>query len=304
MPRRGRNLYRETFGGLRRNLSMTLSAVSTGFVALLLLGLAVLGNLEAGKIVQEVGTKFDVVVYLCTPTSIGCQGGVTSSEQSQIQQALKSLPGVTGVAYVSQEQALQDAKVMFKDEPSVINGLTASELPASFGVHLKDPLNFSAVNNKALAMAGVVPFGVSDNADLVHKVFLITAWLRWGVLMVALMALVAAILLIAITVRTAIRIRRREIEVMKLVGATNWYIRGPFMAEAMLQALLAGALAIGIIWAFKFVYLDTVSTHAGVLQLPIVGSGDFLRASLVIVLVGVVASVAAGLLGLRKSLQV
>ncbi len=295
MARRFDYFFRETATGLRRNGWVAFGAMSTSFVALFLFGLALLGRREVDLIIGASEGKIDVVVYL--------NQGISSADESAIQQKLQGMPQVSGVTYCSSECAYQRAKQIFQSEPALLEGVTPTSLPASFRVTLHDPHTFPVIAAQLQGMPGIVqPNGIRDNAAFLNTLFTITGWLRNGVLIIAGLMLISAAFLIANTVRLGLFARRREIGIMKLVGATNWFIRVPFLIEGVVEGLIGAVLALLMLLALKTVFINPL--YGTIRFFPWIQTGDLIGLIPWILLAGVGVAVVASFAGMRRFLEV
>jgi len=236
----------EAARSLTTNVSTTIAATLTVLIAMFLFGLVVaLGswvNSYTGKVKEGVVVKvfFDQ----------------TASEQ-QINAArarLEADPDVKNVQFVSKEQALE---IMKKRAPELTKNLTQNPFGHAFTVVPKDADNVSAIADRLVP----VPVGVDNvtyEEETTERVLLVAKVLGIIILIGSLLLLVASMILIANTIRLSIYARRREIEVMKLVGATNWFVRGPFMLEGVICGLVGSLVAVILLLVAKEVALDTI----------------------------------------------
>ena len=234
---------RETVANLRRNLLLTTASILTVGVSLALVGAALLlsrGVDNATGRWQE-GVEFEVFMNAdATPDQIDAVG-----------RALAENPGVVRAKYISQQKQYEEFKVLFSDTPEYLENVGPDVLPSSYRVvpRDKDADVIQALGESFDDEAGVRE--VVFAKDTVDTVLRVSNILNWGILAVAGILLFAAALLIFNTIRMAIFARRREIEVMKLVGATNWFIRVPFMVEGLVQGLVGAGAAFGVVYILR-----------------------------------------------------
>jgi len=234
---------RETVANLSRNLLLTTASVLTVGVSLALVGAALLlsrGVDNATGRWQE-GVEFEVFM----------NADATGDQIKSVGRALSSHPNVERAKYVSQTQQYEEFKVLFSDTPEYLENVGAEVLPSSFRVvpKVKDADAIQEVGAQFDDKAGVRE--VVFAKDTVDTVLRVSSILNWGILAVAGILLFAAALLIFNTIRMAIFARRREIEVMKLVGATNWFIRVPFMVEGLVQGVVGAGAAFGVVYVLR-----------------------------------------------------
>ena len=215
--------------------------------------------------------------------------------------ARNGIPEVQDVFYDSKQQAYEEYKQMFAGSPTLIQNVDPNALPASFRVKLHDPSKVDSVRSQLIGRAGIdsVTFG----GDAVKKLLRINALLRTISLVMTILLLTAATVLIANTIRLAIYARRREIGVMKLVGATNWFIRVPFIFEGVVEAVAGAIVAAGVIWLAKMLWLDRLSSFLAFLPIGITAA-TVAKMFLVLVVVGITVGALGSTLALRRFLEV
>jgi cell division transport system permease protein len=229
----------EAVRSLRANLATTLAATVTVLIVMFFLGVFVaLGSYLYAK-VDQVRSETKVSVYL--------KDDVLNRQAGQLEVRLRQNPDVKSVVYLSKAAALASMKKQLGKDNNVFKQLPVNPLPASIEVHLHDPNQAKAVAATVRGRPGVdsVNYG-GKTADRVLRVGATIEAVVGGLILILA---IAAVLLIANTIRLSIHSRRREIEVMKLVGATNWFVRLPFIIEGMLCGLVGAAVAIVLLYA-------------------------------------------------------
>ena len=242
--------------GLRRNLLMTIAVVITVAISLLLLGTSLLMRAQVGTMKDYWYNKVEVSVFLCgaeSDTPSCAAGAVNDQQRSEIEADLRALPQVDRVFYESQQDAYQRFKEQFKNS-AIADNVTADALPESFRVKLKDPRQFAVVASAFQGRPGVEQ--VQDQRQLLERFFKVLNGFQVGALSIAVFAIVAAILLISITIQVAAFSRRRETGIMRLVGASNFYIQLPFLLEGAFAGLVGAVLAAGGLVALKSLFVD------------------------------------------------
>ncbi len=225
----------ETVANLRRNFSLTIASLLTVAVSLALVGAALLLRQGVDNATTRWQGGIEFIVFL--------QPDVTPDQADAVGRELKANPDVKDVKFVDKQQAYEEFKLLFRNSPELVDTVTPDILPASWRVvpSNTDPNVIEAIGRQFEKKAGVM--SVVFAKDTVESVMKVTRLMQIGILGAAVVLLIAACLLIVNTIRTAMLSRRREIEVMKLVGASNWFIRVPFMLEGLVQGLLGAALA-------------------------------------------------------------
>ena len=243
--------------GLRRNLTMTIAVIVTVAISLALFGSALLIRKQVDAMKDFWYDKVEVSVYLCGESSqtASCGGSaVTPEQRTQLENDLRAMPQVEQVFYESQEEAYEQFREQFKDSPDLVENVTADALPESFRVKLRDPTQFDVVATAFSGRPGVEE--VQDQKELLEGFFDVLNTAQRYALGIAAIQLAAALLLISNTIRVAAFNRRRETGIMRLVGASNLFIRLPFLLEGVLAAVVGAALASGALIALKALLID------------------------------------------------
>ncbi len=245
----------ETGTGLRRNVSMSIALVVTIFVSLTLVGMGLLLNAQANKAEKSWGDKLQITVFLCNATSRSPQcskADATATEKQAIRQVLETNPEVASFRAQSKQDAFDTWKKVYisKDdtEQRIYSSVTANDMQESYWVKLKDPKKFQGVKSAVAGMKGVD--NVRDLRDVLRPIYFWMTTLRNSAIGIAGFLLIAAILQVANTIRMAVYARRKEIGIMRLVGASSTYISLPFLMETLIAALVGIALAGGSLAAF------------------------------------------------------
>jgi len=288
--------------GLRRNLTMTFAVIVTVAISLSLLGIGLLSNSQVSAMKDYWYDKIEVSVFLCgsLSESPSCSGGVVTPDQrTSIKADLEALPVVQSVFYESQTEAFARFKERFKSS-AIAQNVTADQLPESFRVKLKDPTQFDVVVSAFSGRPGVDI--VQDQRTILEKFFRLLAVLRNGALIIGLLSVFTAALLISNTLRIAAFNRRRETGVMRLVGASSWSIQLPFLLEGVFSAFVGWILASGLLAALKLVVEKKVAPLLTFTKF--FGWGEVVAASAWLLLTGIVVSVIASVITLRRYLKV
>lgn len=224
----------EGWQGFRRNGLMSLAAVTITMVTLLALGVALVVSSTFDQLARGVERKVEVVVYL--------RDGLRARDVEALRVRLLRLPGVTGLTYVSKEEALAGFQRALGEGVDLKELLSRNPLPASFVVAVDRPASLQTVAQAASAYAPVEH--ASYGAEAVDRLLVVTRIVRvGGAIAGGLLALVAMIVIVS-TIRLTVFARRTEIEVMRLVGATAWFIRWPFVVEGALTGAVGACAAL------------------------------------------------------------
>lgn len=229
-------VVRETASNLGRNITITIASVLTITVSLALVGFSLMLRSAVENATQRWQGGIEFVVFLNPEAS--------PEQITSVGNDLDNSPDVDSVTFVDQPAAYEEFKTLFADSPEMIDTVTPEILPPSFRVvpRQKDAEFIEELASQYETKAGVREVVLAS--ETIRTVQKFSSWVTGMVLLVAAALLVAATLLIVNTIRMAMFARRREIEVMKLVGATNWFIRLPFMMEGLVQGVAGSTLAI------------------------------------------------------------
>ena len=285
--------FRETATALRRNALVTFAAVSTAFISLFLLGGSLLVSKQVDLMAGAWGNKVEVAVYI--------RDDASQAEVDALGQKIDAMPEVSFYDHESKQEAYQNFREQFADSEDLVANVGPDALPASYRVKLVNPEEDFPVIAARLQSDPAVD-EVHDEREVLEKVFAVTEVLRVGVLAVGIVMLLSAAGLIGNTVRMAVFARRKEIAIMKLVGATNWFIRVPFLIEGMFEGLLGGGLAVLSLFAMKFLFLDQL--RQDILFIPWVGTNAIMFTVPILLGAGVVIAVVASLVAMRRFLEV
>ncbi len=316
-----RLLFSEAWSSIRMNLSTTFAATMTVLIGMCLLGLFIALGTWVLSWSNHIQKELQVQVYMCTTVSMpDCTKNVTPAQKAAIGKALRQDPDVKHVVFVSKAQGLKNYK---KDNPGVFPQgtyqlLPGNPLPDTWVVTPKQG-KFTPLIGKRIChahYAGVEPCATAEtgglgNAGGVHwesnvtkRVLTIAKVISLVFLIAVILLVVAATLLIANTIRLSIFARRREIEVMKLVGATNWFIRGPFMLEGLLCGLVGSVLAVILLVLGKTIALPSILPHIGGGGTNDVHALSFTLNALALIGAGLLLGALGSALTLRRFLQV
>lgn len=229
-----------------RNFGMTTASIVSITFVLIIFGIISLLVLNVEEIVHESGEKLQkIVVFL--------DDGLTEDQIQNLEKDFQNMEGVTKVDYTSKDQALEDMKDRLKGDEYILEGLPNNPLPVSFTLHLKNLDNGYRVAKQSEKMDGV--YKVQYYNDLVNRMLKVYQGVRYGGAGIITVLFIISMVLIHNTIRIALQNRSKEIQIMRYVGANNYYIRGPFLVEGVLFGLFAGLLAtLVLFFAYQFVF--------------------------------------------------
>jgi cell division transport system permease protein len=299
---------REGMRALRRSAAPSLAAIVTVALTVLLLGVLIpvlqTTNGKTNEVRDQVGLRVFLNDVNANGTPVVTGGSGQQAPPAQIQ-ALKTqlaaIPHVKSVQFVSKDQAktILSQRLQSENRGDIVAQLPGAHnpLPASFNVTPDDLSNLGSVraaitppgaNGKPTTISPLIS-DIGDSRDDANKISGATSAIRWVLAVVSGLLLIASLLLVGNTIRLSIYARRREVEVMRLVGATNWFIRWPFMVEGLVCGLLGAGIAIGFLFLGKTVIVDPLKNNFN-----LINSGNTIGfATLAIVLLGVAMMVSA-----------
>jgi cell division transport system permease protein len=287
----------EAWRSLTASLSTTLASALTVLIGMFLVGLLIGLGTWARSWSEHAKGKLDINVYLCTADKCG-HTEVTTRQKNDVRVQLQGDPRVASVEYISKEQALE---IMKRKQPDLVKNIATNPLPDAFKVHPKRGEDVVAIANSLNPLPpGVesVNFGKKTATRIlrVARIFEVLSALA------ILILLGSATILIGNTIRLSIFARRREIEVMKLVGASNWFVRGPFVVEGLLTGVLGAAAAIVLLFLGKELVLPATigRLDAG----KDVNAIAFEYTALMLLLLGLVLGAAGSTITMRRFLRV
>lgn len=248
-------IWSEAFSGLRRNASMVISVVLVTFVSLTFVGAAILMQMQIGTMRDFWQDRAQVQIYMCTTgsTAATCtDGAATEAQIDEVESTLESAalqPLIKSMRFQTQEEAYNDlVELLGEDEASF---LTPDQVNATFWVRLVDPSESDAIVEAFAGSEGIEE--VKDQLQLLDPLFSALTVATYIAVGIATLMLIAAVLLIATTIRLSAFARRKEIGIMRLVGASNRFIQTPFILEGVFAGLIGAVLAsIAVVAGVRF----------------------------------------------------
>jgi cell division transport system permease protein len=295
----------EVWIGLRRNLTMTVALIVVVAISLSLLGTGLLFVKQVENTRTYWQSRVQLSVYLCTPTDVAanCQknGGVTPAEISNIRNELLSTRDTTSISYVTAGAAYKQFRQEFANNEPIVKYTSKDQIPPSFEIRLKnteaDAPQVTEVMDGAPGVSQVV-----DDASILDQFYRLLDGARNAVVAIAIFLLVAAILLVANTIRLSAFNRRRETSIMRLVGASNFYVQLPFLMEGMIAGLIGWLVATGLLIGVKSVLLSSLQSifPYGVT----LSTADLVEVIIVAMITGLLICGSTSFLTLRRYLRV
>lgn len=279
----------EAMASFRRNGLMTIAAVTTIVVALLVVGTAVVLGLNLSHLAATLESEVAVVAFL--------RDGLPPAERARAQRAIAALPGVAAVRLVSRDEALGRLRHRLGDAAAFDDLETANPLPDSFEIQAVDPMRTKAI---AGTVAGVPGVGdVTYGAQATDRLLALTRGVRVLAALLTLFLTGVALIVVVSTIRLTVIARQREIEIMQLVGATRWFIQWPLLLEGILQGAMAAAAATAVLAGLYALGATRVSSALPFLPLvPIAGALQ--TAAIGVSAAGVIVGATGSLIAVRR----
>ncbi|MEU8486523.1 MULTISPECIES: permease-like cell division protein FtsX [unclassified Streptomyces] len=293
--------------GLRRNLTMTFAVIVSVALSLALFGGSLLMRDQVSTMKGYWYDKVNVSIFLCNKGDAEsdpkcAKGAVTAEQKQQIVSDLKKMPVVEKVSHESADQAYKHYKEQFGDSP-LASSLTPDQLQESYRIKLKDPEKYQVVATAFDGRDGVQ--SVQDQKGILDNLFGLLNGMNWAALAVMALMLVVALMLIVNTVRVSAFSRRRETGIMRLVGASSFYIQMPFIMEAAVAGVIGGVVACGMLLVGRYFMIDHGLALSEKLNLINFIGWDAVLAKLPLVLaIGLLMPAIAAFFALRKYLKV
>lgn len=297
--------FKESLQGFTRNLSTALGSIVTIFLSLLIIGVFLVGASIIGNLVASIENEVSITAYVAD-----------DAEQSDIDAVMadiKKMDGVSSVSFTTKEQALDNFRNSMTSNPDIIDQLDGQNpLPASIDVELSDPQLVEQVADQIEANVTFKticdePDNVADSLkygqQTVDKLFSLTNYVRYiGGALIALLIFIALVF-INNTIRLAILARRKEIAIMRLVGASNGFIRGPFLMEGALHAIIGSLLAVGVLQLLRMFALPQLQAALSFLSFD-VASTTYLVIYAALVAAGLLIGLVGSAFAMRRYLKV
>ena len=296
---------KESLQGFARNFSTALGSIITIFLSLLVIGVFLVGGAMLDNLITSVESEVSITAYVNDEAE---QGSI-----DRVMEDVKGMEGVSSVGFTTKDQALENFKSSMTSNPEIIDQLDGTNpLPASIDVELSDPQMVQTVANEIENNAiyrticedsNNVGDSIKYGQGTVERLFQLTNYVRYiGAALVVLLIFIALVF-INNTIRLAILARRKEIAIMRLVGASNGFIRGPFLMEGALHALIGSLLAVGVLQALRSAAIPRVQAALPFLSLEVDG-GTYAMIYLSLVAAGLVIGLIGSAFAMRRYLKV
>jgi cell division transport system permease protein len=246
---------------LKRNKTITFASIITVAATLFIFGVFLIVAQTINMGVESVESKVEIKAYLVDE--------ITSQEQSNVESILKGVEGVKEITYESKEEAFEKFKERLGEDNAILAGFSEDRnpLPNSFVVSLDEPEAAMRVEEALTGVRGVEDVG--NERETVERIIGLAKIIRTMGVVIFMILVLVSLFLISNTIKLTVYSRRREIGIMKFVGATDWFIRWPFLIEGMIMGLIGGMIAVGVVFfAYQLVYADITQSlfYAGLVK--------------------------------------
>ncbi|MBR6969350.1 MAG: permease-like cell division protein FtsX [Firmicutes bacterium] len=279
-----------------RNKGMAIASLFAITAMLLILGLFFFLTVNVNFITEEIKDQFDTIeVFL--------QDDQTEAQADVIRTSHSKLPGVESVEYIDKARAMEEFKVRWGDNAYLLDGLSTNPLPNSLRVTLTDLNEGDVVAEVSRNMTGVED--VRYYQTEVNKILKVSEGIQKGALVVIAFLIIVSVVVVSNTVKLTVMARQEEIRIMKYVGATNWFIRGPLILEGMFIGLIASLIALGCTWAIYARLMNAFGQQAMILLSSSLVETQFMMINLTWIYVALGISIGAfgSILSMRRFLQ-
>ncbi|MBC3536474.1 permease-like cell division protein FtsX [Megasphaera hominis] len=284
----------EAFTSFWRNSFMSIASIATVAVSFFVLGLFLIMVANLDYFADNLENQVQISVYL--------KDGLTTDQVMSVGKRLKELPDVKSIEFTNKDQAMDKLKERMKDQPGILDALDGKNpLPTSYTLTLNNPEQV----RKTAEVVGEYKEVESTHygQEIIEQLFQVATIIRWGGIALIIFLTFATLFIISNTIRLTVFARRREIGIMKYVGATNWFIRWPFLLEGLLLGFIGGLIAdLALVQFYEF----TVATiHRTLAFLPLVSPYPFMyQASAIILVISMIIGAIGSTISLKRYMKV
>ena len=307
---------KEALASFKKNIVQSIAAVTTVSLCLVVVGLILLVMFVGGQVIKKIEDKVEIEVFLeglegPVPISGGPNTPGRIDQLDQTEETFRSWKEVQDVEYISKEKAMIEFKKNFENSPEVIQQIEGNPLPASYRISLKNPRDVEKVAGRIKGLpyikelTGDPARNIKYAQDTVRKLFQVTRWISVAAAGFATLLIFVSLVLITNTIRLAIFARRKEIGIMRLVGASSWFIRWPFILEGMFEGMIGASIAIVVLtglWRTFFANLAAGNVLA--FMTFNFDQGTFFRLVLLLAFSGASIGAVGSFIALRRFLKI
>lgn len=286
--------WKETFYSLFRNKFMAVASVLTVTLSMFILGVFLCAVLNINHMATYLENQVEMTVYL--------KDGLTTDQVMTVGKKLKALPDLKEIKFTNKDQAMAEFKNRLGDQQGILDAINSNPLPSSYSTSFATPASLKNAVNIVSKYQEVD--SVQYGQDIIEQLYKVAQVIRIGGMILIVFLAGAELFIISNTIRLTVFARRREIQIMKYVGATNGFIRWPFIFEGMIIGFLGSGLASFILWeGYKMVLMEM--TKAGLVFIPMISLWPFIGYITVMLLAaGVIIGILGSTISLRKYMKV
>ncbi|WP_299144174.1 permease-like cell division protein FtsX [uncultured Dialister sp.] len=286
--------WKETFYSLFRNKFMAVASVLTVTLSMFILGVFLCAVLNINHMATYLENQVEMTVYL--------KDGLTTDQVMTVGKKLKALPDLKEIKFTNKDQAMAEFKKRLGDQQGILDAINGNPLPSSYSTSFATPASLKNAVNIVTKYQEVD--SVQYGQDIIEQLYKVAQVIRIGGIILIVFLAGAELFIISNTIRLTVFARRREIQIMKYVGATNGFIRWPFIFEGMIIGFLGSGLASFILWeGYKMVLMEM--TKAGLVFIPMISLWPFIGYITVMLLAaGVIIGILGSTISLRKYMKV
>ena len=277
-----------------RNSFMSIASIATVALSFFILGVFTIIVANLDHFAENLESQVQISIYL--------KDDLTTDQVMSVGRRLKALPDVKEISFTNKDQAMEKLKERMKDQPGILNALEGKNpLPSSYELTFTNP---EAVKKTAAVVAEYPEVESSHyGQEIIEQLFQITAVVRWGGIALIILLTFATLFIISNTIRLTVFARRKEIGIMKYVGATNWFIRWPFLLEGLFLGFIGGVIAdLALLQFYEFI---TVTIHRSLAFLPMVSMYPFMyQMGGVLLLLSMVIGAIGSTISLKRYMKV
>ncbi|WP_301962082.1 permease-like cell division protein FtsX [uncultured Megasphaera sp.] len=277
-----------------RNSFMSIASIATVALSFFILGVFTIIVANLDHFAENLEGQVQISIYL--------KDDLTTDQVMSVGRRLKALPDVKEISFTNKDQAMEKLKERMKDQPGILNALEGKNpLPSSYELTFTNP---EAVKKTAVVVAEYPEVESSHyGQEIIEQLFQITAVVRWGGIALIILLTFATLFIISNTIRLTVFARRKEIGIMKYVGATNWFIRWPFLLEGLFLGFIGGVIAdLALLQFYEFI---TVTIHRSLAFLPMVSMYPFMyQMGGVLLLLSMVIGAIGSTISLKRYMKV
>lgn len=284
----------ETFRSLFRNRFMAIASVLTVTLSMFILGVFLSAVLNINHMASYLENQVEMTVYL--------KDGLTTDQVMGIGKYLKAQPGMKEIKFTNKDQAMKDFRERMGDQQGLLDAINGNPLPASYQMSFQTPEQLKTAAEVVAKYQGVET--VQYGKDIIEQLYKVAQVIRLSGIVLIIFLAGAELFIISNTIRLTVFARRREIQIMKYVGASNGFIRWPFLFEGMVIGFLGSGFAALILWeGYKTVVSEMAA--AGLVFIPMIPLWPFMGyTTLIILAAGIVIGVMGSAISLRKYMKV